>query len=181
MLILRFAASVSLAAATVADASTVLGQEYPSKPIRVVTAAAGGGSDFTTRLIAQGISGPLGQSVIVENRGTGILAAEVVSKAPADGYTLLVNSTITWTTPLLRKVSYDVIRDFTPICLIEMSPNVVATHPSMPVKSIKELIALARARPGELNYGSSAGVGSNSHIAAELFKSMTNINLVHVP
>jgi tripartite-type tricarboxylate transporter receptor subunit TctC len=109
-----------------------------------------------------------------------VLAAEVVAKSPPDGYTLLVGSAILWVTPMLRKAPFDVERDFSPIVLIERSPNIVTTHPSLPVKSMKELIALAKARPGELHYGSS-GVASADHIIAELLKHMTGINIVHVP
>ena len=156
------------------------GQDYPTKPIRIVTTAAGGGGDFTTRQIAQGISGPLGQPVVVDNRANGFLAAEIVYKAPADGYTLTVQGSTFWILPLLRKLPYDVMADFAPISLIEQSVNIVAVNPSVPAKSVKELIDLAKAKPGALNYGASS-VGSTSHLAGELFKSLAGVNITMVP
>ena len=156
------------------------GQAYPTKPIRIVTSPAGGGGDFTARLIAQAISGPLGQPVIIDNRGPGFIPGEVASKAPPDGYTLLVNGSTLWVFPLLRKAPYDPVRDFAPIAVAERTVFIVAVHPSMPAKSIKELISLAKARPGELNYGSGS-VGSTNHLGVALFASMAGINIVHVP
>jgi len=157
------------------------GQEFPSKPIRFVTSAAGGGGDFTSRLVAQGISAPLGQQIIVDNRPTGPIQGQIVAQAPPDGHTLAVSGSSVWIQTLLRKnAGYDMVNDFAPISLIEMSANVAAVHPSVPAKSIKELIALAKARPGELSYGS-AGVGGAGHLATELFNSMAGIKVVHVP
>src|SRR5688572_14408844 len=131
--------------------SAVSGQNYPTKPIRIIASGVGGTSDFMARLIAQKIAGPLGQQAIVENR-PGVVQAEIVSKAPPHGYTLLISGGIVWITPLLQKTIYDPVRDFAPITMVERSPNILAVHPSLPVKSVKELIALAKARPGELNY-----------------------------
>ena len=179
MLLSRLVVSMFQAGLMVMAASVVSGQDYPNKPIRIVTAVAGGGSDFYARQIAQGISCPLGQSVIVDNRGGGVIPMEAASKAPADGYTLLVNGANTWILPLVQKTSYDAVSDFSPISLIVREVNVLAVHPSVPVKSVKELIALAKARPGELNYGSS-GVATPPHLCTELFKSMAGVNLVHV-
>jgi len=164
----------------VLGAGVVSGQDYPNKPIRIVTAVAGGGSDFTARLIAQGISGPLGQPVVVENRGSGVIQHEYLSRTPPDGYGLLVTGSSFWIFPLLHKVPYDVARDFSPISLLVREVLVVAVHPSLPVKSVKELIALAKARPGELNYGSAA-IGSPQNLGVELFKAMAGVNIVHVP
>jgi len=158
--------------------SVVYGQAFPSKVIRIITAAAGGGSDFNARQVAQGISGPLGQQVIVDNR-TPLQASETVSKAAPDGYTLMVGGDSMWVLSLLRQTPYDPVSDFTPISLISMDANVVAVHPSIPVKSIKDLIALAKAKPGELNY-SSTPTGGSPHLAAELFKSMAGVNIVRV-
>lgn len=154
-------------------------QTYPVKTIRIVTAQPGGGTDFVARLIAQGLSSALGQSVIVDNRPA-IIQGEIVSKAPPDGYTLLVVGESLWVQSLLQKVPYDPLRDFTPITLVTSSPNVLVVHPSLPVKSVKELIAFSKARPGQLNYGSS-GVGASAHLAAELFRGMTRVDIVHVP
>ncbi len=126
-------------------------QDYPAKPVRILAGAAGGGSDFTARLIASGISGPLGQSVIVDNRASALITAETLSKSPPDGYTIMVNGSSTWINPLLQKLPYDALRDFAPITHVERTVLVVAVHPSLPAKSVKELVALARARSGELN------------------------------
>jgi tripartite-type tricarboxylate transporter receptor subunit TctC len=152
-------------------------QDYPNKSIRIITTNIGGNSDFNARQVAQGISGPLGQPVIVDNR-TAIQAAEAVSKAPPDGYALLVAGGALWLTPLMQKTPYDV-SDFAPISLIEILANIVIVHPSLPVKSIKDLITLAKARPGELNYGS-GNTGGSSHLGVELFKSMAGVNIVRV-
>ena len=149
-------------------AGAACGQDFPGKLIRIITGSAGGGNDVTSRDIAQGISGPLGQNVIVENRGQATLSAEAVAKAPADGYTLLVVGASLWTIPLLQKVPYEVVRDYAPISAISRDVFVVVVHPSLPVKSVKELIALAKARKGELNYATTAA-GSVPTLAAELF------------
>lgn len=155
------------------------GQEYPSKPLRIVTSPAGGGNDFPARLIARGISGPLDQQVVVDNRPT-VLLAELVSKAAPDGYTLLLTGSAHWIGPLLEKVSYDPIRDFAAITLVDRAPSVLVVHPSMPVKSVKQLIALARSSPGELNV-SVGGVGSSNYLAAILFNHMAGVNIVRIP
>lgn len=161
-------------------AGTASGQSYPSKPVRIVTSGLGGGADFAARLIAQGISGPLGQQVVVDNRASGVIPGETVAKAPPDGYTLLLYGSATWLTPLMRDhASYDAVRDLAPVTLVGGAPNVLVTHPALPVKSVKELIALAKARPGDLNY-SSGGTGSSSHLAAELFKHIAGVDIVRV-
>ena len=178
LLVPRFFAEMLSVVVIVGGANVASGQDYPNRPIRIVTSAAGGDSDFNTRIVAQGISGPLGQPVIVDNR-TGILAAEAVSKAPPDGYTLTVQTDGLWTRSLLAKMPYDAERDFSPISLISRGINVLIVHPSLPVKSVRELIALAKAKPGQLNY-SSVGVGSSSHIAVELFNSMAGVNIVRI-
>jgi len=176
----RFPAALLWVGVSLLGTSLVSAQEYPHKPIRIITTAAGGGNDFVARLIAQGIAGPLGQPVIVDNRGTSILAAEAASKAPPDGYTLSVAGGGLWTIPLLQQVPYDPVRDFVPITLVMSSPSILAVHPALPVRSVKELIALAKSRPGELNYGSS-GTGTSGNLAAELFKAMAGVNIVHIP
>ncbi len=153
-------------------------QDFPIKPIRILTADAGGGNDLAARLIAQGIAGSLGQNVIVENRPANI-AGEFVAKAPHDGYILLLTSSSFIVAPLMQKVPYDPVSDFLAISLATTSPNVLVVHPSVPAKSVKDLVALAKARPGELNYGSGPN-GTSSHLAAELFKAMAGINIVRI-
>jgi len=169
-------AAVALALA----AGTAYGQIYPTKPVRVITSAPGGGSDLVSRLLAQAMTTALGQQFIVENRGGGVVAGETVAKSPADGYTLLFYGSALWLLPLMRKdVPYDPLRDFVPISWVSRQPNVLVVHPSLPARSVKELIALARARPGSLNY-SSGGTGSSGHMGAELFKYMAGVNISRI-
>jgi len=179
MLIPRFVVVTAAAVVISVVADVTSGQDYPNRPVRVVTSAAGGGSDFAARMVAQGIAGPLGQQVIVDNRTSSILSSEFVSKAPPDGYTLLVNGAIVWINPLLTKAPYEV-SDFSPISQIERAVNIVVVNPSLPVKSIKELIGLARAKPGAMNAGVTSP-GSSIHLATELFKAMAGVNIVSVP
>ncbi len=154
-------------------------QAYPTKPIRLVTSAVGGSTDFYARLVAQGISGSLGQNVIVENRPS-VNATELVVQAPADGYTMLFASFgLHVTGPTLLKLSYDPVRDFAAVSLAAQQPNVIVVTPSVAVKTVPELIAYARARPGELNYAASS-TGSSNHLAAELFSSMAGVKMVRV-
>jgi len=156
----------------------VAAQAYPAKPIRILTSTAGSGLDLMSRLVAQGMSERLGQPVIIDNRG--IIAIEVAAKAPADGYTLLAFGPPMWVLPLLRQnVPWDPVRDFAPITLGMISPNMFVVHPSLPAKSIRELIALAKARPGELNYAGGLP-GSSSHLSGELFNAMAGIRIVRV-
>jgi tripartite-type tricarboxylate transporter receptor subunit TctC len=170
-----------LVAAGVLIASTQApAQEYPSKSVRIVASEAGGSGDFVSRLIAQGLTTALGQQVVVDNRGGGVIAGDVVAKAPPDGHTLLLYGNTLWLLPLMRKqVPYDPYRDFVPVTLAARGVNVLVVHPQLPVKSVKDLVALARARPGELNF-SSAAPGTMNHLAGELFKSMTKTNIVRV-
>lgn len=151
---------------------------YPGKVIRIVTAAPGSNNDWGARLLADEISPGLGQRLIVENRGG--LAAEVVAKSPPDGYTVLFYGPAAWTQQLFRPVGYDPVRDLAPVTLAMTSPIVLVVHPSLPVRSVKELIALARARPGDLNYASGT-IGATPFIAGELFKHMARVNIVRVP
>ena len=164
----------------VACAGAAYGQAYPSRPVRIVTTSAGGGNDLVARLVASGITGPLGQQVVVENRPSGWFSGEMVQKAPPDGHTLLLAGTTFSVATLFSKAPYDPIRDFAPITLISSEPSVLTVHPSVPAKTVKELIALAKAKPGELNY-TSQGVGSSNHLAGALFTSMAGVNIVHVP
>jgi tripartite-type tricarboxylate transporter receptor subunit TctC len=155
-------------------------QDFPNKPLRILTQPTGGGTDFASRMIAAGVTPALGQQVIVDNR-PGTIAIETAAKAPPDGYTLLLYANGMWVEPFLRSgVTYDPVRDFLPLTWVASSPNVLVVHPLLPVKSVKDLVALAKSRPGELNY-SSAGGGTPNHLAAELFKVMAKINIVHVP
>ena len=162
-------------------AGSVAGQSFPSKPIRIFTAAVGGGVDFAARSVAQGITAPLGQQVVVENRGgSAAVSAEQVAKSAPDGHTLLMYGSGFWMTPLLQdNVRYDPVRDFLPVVLTSSAPNVLVVNPVLPVKSVRELIALAKSRPGELNYATS-GTGSSGHLASELFKSMAGINIKRI-
>ncbi len=158
-------------------------QSYPSKPLRMVAGEPGGGNDFGARLISSALSTRLGQQVVIDNRGaaSGAIAAETVANAPADGYTLLFYGSNIWLLPLLRAgVHYDPIKDFAPVTLAATSPNVLIAHPSLAAHTVKELIALAKSRPGELNYAT-GGSGSSTHLSAELLKSMANIDLVRIP
>jgi len=158
---------------------------YPAKPIRlVVTSPPGGSQDFLARLLAQGLAPALGQQVLVDNRtgASGIIGIDFVAKAAPDGYTLLLGAggPMTIVPALQAKVPFDPVRDFAPVTLVAGGSFALAVHPSVPARSVKALIALAQARPGSLNYASS-GTGASPHIAAELFKSSAQIDIVHVP
>lgn len=161
-------------------AAQACGQDYPNKPIRVVTGEPGGGSDFAARVLAQGLTAALGKQVVVDSRPVLVLM-ETVARAPADGYTLLFYGSSVWIAPFLRNdVNYDPVKDFSPITIAIRAPNVLAVHPSVAADSVTELIAIAKARPGVLNYAS-VGSGSTSHLAAELFKAMAGVDIVHIP
>ena len=163
---------------------SVLAQAYPSKPIRwIVPYPTGGTSDFLARLIGQKLTEAWGQSVVIDNRAgaNGNIGTEAVARAPADGYTILfVASTITINQSLYPNLTFDAERDFAPVTIVLWQPYVLAVHPSLPVTSVRQLVALARARPGDLNY-SSGGSGNANHIAAELFATMAKVKLTHVP
>jgi tripartite-type tricarboxylate transporter receptor subunit TctC len=156
------------------------GPVYPAKPIRFVTAGVGGGADFTSRIVATAISSGIGQQVIVDNRAFAGQATDIVSKALRDGYVVLVTGQSFWVGPLLQPANYDPLKDFSPVTLINRQPNVLVVHPTVAVNSVTELIALAKSKPGELNY-SSGSSGSASHLAAELFKSMGGVHVVRIP
>ena len=156
---------------------------YPAKSIRMVIALApGGGVDTTGRFIGQKLSQMWGQPVVADNRpgAGGSIASDLVAKSPHDGYTLLVNSSGVTITPSLMKLGYDPLKDLLPVTLAVISPGVMVVHPSIPVKNVKELIAFAKARPGELFY-SSSGQGSAQHLTMALFTQMTGLNMTHVP
>jgi tripartite-type tricarboxylate transporter receptor subunit TctC len=166
------------------SAHTATAQNYPAKPIRIVVPlAAGGPGDVLARAVGQKLSENVGQSVVVDNRpgANTNVGNEFVAKAPADGYTLLATaSTLTINPALYPKLPYDAIRDFAPISLIGSAPLILVVHPSLPVKSVKELVALAKSKPGQLHYGS-AGNGSVLHLAGEMLNTSAGIKLVHVP
>ena len=155
-------------------------QEYPGAHVlRILTSQPGSGSDIVARIVADRLPAKFGQRAVIDNRG--ILAPEIAAKAPPDGYTVLFYSTPLWVSPLMRDtVPWDVVRDFSPVMLAVNTPNMLVVHPSLPVKSVRELIALARARPGALNYGSGSS-GSSSHLAAELFDAMAGVSIVRIP
>jgi len=160
------------------------GQEYPSKPIRMLNPLpAGGPTDILGRMIAQPVSEALGKQIVTDNRpgASGNIAAEMAAKAMPDGYTLFIAGVGNFAVnvSLFRKLPYDPVRDFAPIALLATAPYVVAVHPSLPTNSVKELIALAKAKPGALNFG--AVTGNGAHLAAELFKTAAGINIVHIP
>src|SRR5450759_4007451 len=180
MRLTRFIAWMFTAGLMVLGADVVSGQTYPNKPIRIMATQPGGLTDIVARLIAPGLTVNLGQQIVVDNRGA-LIAVEIAAKAPPDGYTLLVNGSAFWLLPLLRNnVSWDPLRDFAPITLAVRSPSVLVVHPSVPVKSVADLIALAKARPGALNYAAGT-IGATPHLAAELFKVMAGVNIVRVP
>jgi tripartite-type tricarboxylate transporter receptor subunit TctC len=156
-----------------------LAQSYPSRPVRILTSSAGNSSDFAARTIARELTSSFGQSVLVENRGSGFALNVAVATAAPDGHTLLVVGGTLWIGPLIETAPYDVNRDFAPIAILTRAPNILLVHPSLPARSVAELIKLAKARPGQLNH-SSGQVGSSSHLAGELLKSLANIDIVLV-
>lgn len=175
------AATIACANLSVVDA---LAQNYPTKPIRIVVGfAPGGGADVSARLVGPKLSELLGQPVVVENRpgASTAIATERVATSPPDGYTLLLlPSSTTILSAMRTKLPYDLERDFTPVSLLVVGQFALVVHPSVPARNVKELIAIARSRPGKLSYGSS-GAGSASHLAGELFNSMAKVNVLHVP
>ena len=173
-----------LASAFCLGMAAVNAQQYPVRPIRfIVPFAPGGSTDLLARFLAPRLTEALGQTVIVDNRGGagGVIGAELAARAPADGYTIVLGSPGPLTiNPNLQKVPYDTLRDFAPITLATISPFTLVVHPSLPVNSVKDLVALAKAKPGSLNYGS-AGNGSVAHFSTEQFKALAGVDIVHVP
>jgi len=176
---IAFAFLVAFLAAAAAQAQT-----WPSKPIRyIVPFPPAGATDITARIMADKISGPLGQSVVVENRpgAAGNVGTEFVARSAPDGYTILqltVAQSISAT--LYTKINYDVEKDLAPAAMVALVPNVMIVHPSVPAKSVAEFIALAKAKPGKINFASS-GSGTSIHMSAEMFKMLTGVNIVHIP
>ena len=169
---------LSIAPALLLAALTATAQTYPTKPVRIVSAfAAGGTNDVIARIISQKLTELLGQQFIVENKagGGGVAGTEFVAKAAPDGYTLTIATTTTHViAAALRKLPYDPVKDFSPVRLIGITPYVVIVHPSLPVRNMKELIALAKSRPQQIEYGS-GGVGTPGHLAGEMLNTMTGI------
>jgi tripartite-type tricarboxylate transporter receptor subunit TctC len=180
----RFDRAVHLAVLALLWPAAVLAQPYPTKPVRlIVPSAPGGGTDITARIVAPKLGEFLGQQVVVENRaGAGtMIGGEAVARAAPDGYTLLMGvSTLAINPAVYRKVPYDALKDFAPVSQAVSLPNILVVHPSLPVKSVKELIAFSKARPGEIDFAS-AGVGTNPHLSMELFLFMTGLKMTHVP
>jgi tripartite-type tricarboxylate transporter receptor subunit TctC len=181
---LGLALALAVAAPAGWQAPAAAQQAYPVKPVRIISIfPPGGGNDLLSRTVAQKLSENLKQQVIVENRpgANGIIGTEAAARAAPDGYTIvLIPSGHAVNATLYKKLPYDSIKDFTPITLIGSSPLVLAVHPSMPVKNVKDLIALAKARPGQLTYASS-GVGASGHLAGAMFETMTGTKMVHIP
>ena len=164
---------------------TAAAQTYPSRPVRMmVPFPAGGGSDTMGRIVASRLGERLGQQIVVENRpgAAGSIGADIAARAPADGYMILLGSTseLVQYPNVNLKIPYDPLRDFTPVSLVGTIPMVLVVHPSLPVKNVKDLVAMAKARPGEINFGS-AGQGATTHLAVELFVLLTGVKLTHVP
>lgn len=174
---------LKIASVLLALSTPVAAQDYPTKPIRlIIPFPPGGSNDVVGRMIAQQLGDRLGQQVVVDNRGGagGIIGTEQASKAAPDGYTLLIISIAHAVSPWLYKLQYDPIKSFVPVSILASGPNVLVVHPSMPVHSVTDLIALAKEMPGQLNYAS-AGIGSFQHLGGELFKLTAGVNIVHVP
>ena len=175
---------IALALAALVVVAPVPAQQYPVKPVRmIVPFAPGGPLDIHARIVAQKLSEAWGQQVAIDSRtgAAGTIGAELVARAPADGYTVLANASAHVIVPsLIAKLPYDPIRDFTPVTVMGSAPLVLVVTPTLPVKSVKELVALGKARPGELAFGSS-GSGTSTHLSGELLKSVTGIKMTHVP
>ena len=169
----------SLVIVTVFLSGAAAAQEYPARPVRIVTSEVGGGNDVQARLVARGLTDALGQQVIVENRPSGVIPGEIVARATPNGYTLLLYNNTLWTGPLLQKTPYDPVKDLDPVTTATVGPNILVVNNALPVKSVQELVALAKSKPGALNYASS-GTGATNHLAAELFKTMAGVDIVQI-
>ena len=175
---MRALCMLAAAVACGAGIGTACAQSFPSRVIRIITPEAGGASDLASRIIAQRLTASLGQPAIVEGRG--IIGVEIALQAQPDGHVLLHYTSPLWILPLFRRnASWEPLRDFTPVALTVSTPSVLVVHPSLPVKTARDLVALAKARPGELNYASSSS-GSANHLAAELFKSVAGVKIERI-
>jgi len=181
---LALSAVMAAIMAVVIAAAPAFSQTYPAKPVRmIVPFAPGGPLDIHARIVGQKLSEAWGQAVVIENRGgaTGTIGADMVAKAPADGYTVLANASAHVIVPaLMAKLPYDPIRDFAPVTVMGSAPLLLVVTPTLPAKNVKELVALGKARPGELAFGS-GGAGTSTHLSGELLKSATGVKMTHVP
>jgi len=181
---LKAACVATLAVGSILTTGAVVAQNYPTRPVRVIVPFVPGGStDIIGRTVSQKLSEAWGQPVVVDNRGGGatIMGTEIVAKAAPDGYTLLIASaSFTTKLNLVENLPYDTLADFTPITLINTTPLVLVVPPDSPVKSVKDLIALAKSKPGKMNFGSS-GMGGSNHLSGELFNALAGTKIVHVP
>ena len=181
---MRLASAAIVVASMFSPASAAVAQSYQTKPIRlVVPFAPGGGGDAVAWPLIQKLSELIGQQVAIDNRGgaNGNIGADHVAKSAPDGYTLLfANSSLPISVTLYKQLPFDVITDFTPVSLVSVSPSVLVVHPSLPATTVQDLVALAKAQPGKLNYAS-GGTGTTMHLAAELFSTLAGIKIVHVP
>ena len=185
MIMFRFCIRASIVIGLVCQfAANGWAQRYPAKAVRYLVAdAAGSGSDTIGRMLAVGLAPVLGQQVVVDNRpgATGAIGADAAAKAPADGYTVLqISSALATAVSLYRNLSFDLMRDFATVTQLAAAPQIVVVHPSLPVKSIHDLVGLAKSKPDALTFGS-AGSGSSTHLAAELFKTQAGVKMLHVP
>jgi tripartite-type tricarboxylate transporter receptor subunit TctC len=182
---MRFSVLKACALAALALPAIAHGQIYPAKPIRMIVAyPPGGGTDIVGRVVAQKLGEALGQAVVVENRGgaSGNIGTELVARAAPDGYTVLMGNVApnAINVSLFKNLPFDPVADFAPVTLVASTPNILVVHPSTPARTVSEVIALAKAKPGTLNFAS-AGVGSSSHLAGELFRILAGAEIVHVP
>jgi tripartite-type tricarboxylate transporter receptor subunit TctC len=174
----KIAVSLALVAAAVMNVAQAQ-DRYPSRPVRIVTSTPGGGNDFLARIVAPSLGNSLGQQIIVDNRPSRLVGG-IAARATPDGYTLVVGGSTMQYTPLMEKIDYNAIADFTPVSLLERSPNVLVVNPALKVSNVSELVAMARARPGVLNYGTGAS-GASLHLSGELFMLATNTKFARVP
>lgn len=183
MILTRIVVLISCIATMAIGTGVASGQDYPNKPVRIVVPFPPGGSaDIVARVLAQKLTQAFGQQVVVDNRGgaSGIIGAEVVAKSAPDGYTLLDAASSQAVNPALRKVPFDALKDFAPITMLQVSPNLLVSHPSLPINTIPDLIKLAKAYPGQITYAS-AGIGTAPHMAGELFSYLAKVRFSHVP
>ena len=174
---MRWWTAIGCAAVPAANGAANAQEQFPTKPIRVVAAASGGNADVLARFLQVNLAAGLGQQVVIDNRGS--IAPAVVAKSPPDGYTILLTGSPVWLLPILKPGVPWEVKDFAPVTLATTSPSLLVVHPSLPVKNVKELIALAKKRPGELNYAAGT-LGATPHLAAELFKNMAGVDIIRV-